>query len=160
MSTESKCVIAVRIAGRVGLRKTVADTLMLLHLTRANHATILSSSASQLGMLQKVKDYVTWGEGSPETIGLLLRSRGEFVGRIKLTEEELTDRSNFKSVDDFAKALCAGTANLKDVQGLKPVFRLHPPRGGFRGSRKRSFLARGELGYRGGAIVDLLSSMM
>ncbi len=160
MSAESKCVIAVRIAGRAGVREAIADTLKLLHLTRMNHATILSSSPSQLGMLQKVKDYVTWGKGTPETVSLLLLSRGELTGGIKLTEKELADRSAFKSIDNFAEALCAGTANLKNVQGLKPVFRLHPPRGGFRKSRKRPFAVGGELGHRGEAITDLLSSMM
>jgi large subunit ribosomal protein L30 len=156
----SKCLIAVRIAGRVGLSKDVEDTLRLLHLTRANHATILISSPSQLGMLQKVKDYVTWGEGIPKTVTLLIRCRGEFVGGIKLTDEGLAERSSFKSVDDLAGALCSGDAVLKDVEGLRPLFRLHPPRGGFRGSRKKAFVTGGEVGYRGEAIADLLSSMV
>jgi len=160
LSTESKCIIAVRIHGRVGLRSDIEDTLKLLHMTRANHATILPSNPSCIGMLQKVKDYVTWGEGTPETVSLLLRRSGEFSGGSKLTEEGLAARSDFKLVDDLAKALCAGKADLKDVQGLEPTFRLHPPRGGFRGSRKRSFASRGELGYRGEAIVDLISSMV
>jgi len=160
LSTKSKCVIVVRVAGRAGIRIDVKDTLKLLHLTRANHATILPSTPSYLGMLQKVKDYVTWGEGTPETVSLLLRHRGEFSGGTKLTEKELAERSNYTSVDDLAEALCSGTVHLKDVRGLKPVFRLHPPRGGFKGSRKRAFTAGGELGYRGEAITDLLSSMM
>ena len=160
MSAESKCIIAVRIAGRVGVDENIADTLKLIHLTRANHATILPSSPSQLGMLQRVKDHVTWGEGTPENVSLLIRSRGELIGGKGLTEKELAERSKFKSLDDLARALCAGTASLKDVQGLKPVLRLHPPRGGFKRSRKRPFGAGGELGYRGEAISDLLSSMV
>lgn len=160
MSTESKCIIAVRIHGRVGLRSDIEDTLRILHLTRANHATILPSNPSSLGMLQKVKDYITWGEGTPETVSLLLRRSGEFSGGAKLAEEGLAERSSFTLMDDLAKALCAGTADLKDVQGLEPTFRLHPPRGGFRGSRKRSYTSRGELGYRGEAIAGLISSMV
>jgi len=160
LSTESKCIIAVRIRGRVGLRRDTEDTLNLLHLTRANHATILPSNPSCLGMLQKVKDYVTWGEGTPETVSLLLRRSGEFSGGAKLAEEGLAGRSSFTLVDDLANALCAGTAGLKDVQGLEPTFRLHPPRGGFRRSRKRAYASRGELGYRGEAIVDFISSMV
>jgi large subunit ribosomal protein L30 len=156
----SKCVIVIRISGRVGLSKDIEDTLRFLHLTRANHATILASSPSQLGMLQKVKDHVTWGEGTPETVTLLIRGRGKFVGGIRLTDEGLNERSSFKSVDDLARALCAGDIALKDVKGLKPLFRLRPPRGGFRGSRKRAFVSGGEVGYRGEAIADLLSSMV
>jgi large subunit ribosomal protein L30 len=111
-------------------------------------------------MLQKVKDYVTWGEGTPENVALLIRRRGEFVGGIRVTDEELAGRSQFKSVDDLAVSLCAGDIGLKDVEGLEPLFRLHPPRGGFRGSRKKAFVAGGEAGYRGEVIADLLSSMV
>ena len=160
LSKISKCVIVVRISGRVGLSKDVEDTLKLIHLTRTNHATILTSSPSQLGMLQKVKDHVTWGEGTPETVTFLIRGRGEFVGGIKLTDESLNERSSFKSVDDLAEALCAGDIALKDIKGLKPLFRLRPPRGGFRGSRKKAFVTGGEVGYRGEAIADLLSNMV
>ncbi len=111
-------------------------------------------------MLQKVKDYVTWGEADAETLGLLLGRRGEFVGGTKLSDDRLAESSEFKSVKDLASSLCHGSVALKDVQGLKPVFRLHPPRGGFHGSRKNPFVTGGELGHRGKAIADLISSMV
>jgi len=102
---------------------------------------------------------VTWGEPDMDSVLRLLRKRSELVGGARLTEEELTERSSFETLDLFAEALCAGTADLTDVKGLKPVFRLHPPRGGFRGSRKSAFGAGGELGYRGKAITPLVSRM-
>jgi large subunit ribosomal protein L30 len=47
------------------------------------------------------------------------------------------------------------------VNGLKPVLRLHPPRGskGW-GGIKRSYTVGGALGFRGEAIRDLVSRMM
>ena len=68
---------------------------------------------------------------------------------------------SFLSIDDFAKALVSGEASMKDVDGLKPVLRLHPPRGskGW-GGIKRSYTVGGALGFRGEAISDLVSRMM
>ena len=58
----------------------------------------------------------------------------------------------------FAKKVAAGKARLRDVPGLKPVLRLHPPRRGWEGI-KRSFTEGGALGYRGDAINALLRRM-
>jgi len=46
------------------------------------------------------------------------------------------------------------------IPGLKPYFRLHPPKGGFKGSVKKPYNAGGELGYRGSAINDLIMRMI
>ena len=64
-------------------------------------------------------------------------------------------------MEKFAKALSSGEATMKDVTNLKPVLRLHPPRGskGW-GGIKRSYTVGGALGFRGEAIGDLVSRMM
>jgi len=55
----------------------------------------------------------------------------------------------------------ANDATVKDVAGLKRVFRLHPPRGskGW-GGIKRSFVVGGALGPRGDAIKPLVERMI
>jgi large subunit ribosomal protein L30 len=57
--------------------------------------------------------------------------------------------------------MAAGEATMKDVDGLKPIFRLHPPRGskGW-GGIKRSYTVGGALGFRGEAISDLAGRML
>jgi large subunit ribosomal protein L30 len=69
--------------------------------------------------------------------------------------------SNYKIVAAFAKAMAAGDATMKDVDGLKPIFRLHPPRGskGW-GGIKRAYTVGGALGFRGEAISDLAGRML
>jgi len=47
---------------------------------------------------------------------------------------------------------------MRDVPGLKPLFRLHPPRKGYEGI-KRSFKEGGALGYRADKINALLRRM-
>ena len=48
---------------------------------------------------------------------------------------------------------------LKDVEGVKPVLRLHPPVKGYEGN-KRSYVNGGALGYRGRDINALIDRML
>jgi len=140
--------IVVRIRGCVDVRKEINYTLRLLHLPRKFHATLIPDNDSYRGMLFKVKDYITWGPATPELIKELLLRRGRIVGNKPVTEEFLTEATGMKSVDEISKALAEGKLRLKDIKGLKPVFRLHPPRGGFKKSTKKSIGQGGELGFR------------
>ncbi len=105
-------------------------------------------------MLQKAKDYITWGEVDPKVVELLLRKRGELVGKKKL-DESLLKELGFSSFQELVTAVCEG----KRPPRLKKVFRLHPPRKGLK-SIKRPFGHGGDLGYRGKAINDLLLRMI
>lgn len=154
-----KCLAVVRIRGTVNVRRDVQHTLRLLHLNKVNHATLIPSTPHYLGMLQKAKDYITWGEVSKETILKLLKKRGMVVGGKKLTDEYVKQRG-FKDLDEVAEKIYSLKLNLKDLDGVKPVFRLHPPSGGFKKTLKRGFSEGGELGYRGGEINRLIEKMV
>jgi large subunit ribosomal protein L30 len=138
----------VRIRGRARVRREVEDTLRMLRLTRVNHCTLIDDREQYLGMLAKVKDYVTWGEVDAEAVERLLRLRGELEGGGRLNDEYLRRNTRFKSIKAFAREFIAHKAELRDIPGLKPFFRLHPPRKGY-GGVKRSVKEGGALGYRG-----------
>jgi large subunit ribosomal protein L30 len=140
--------ILVRVRGPVGVRRDVSHTLNLLRLPRRFHATIIPQSESIEGMLQKVKDYVMWGLADPEMVKKLLLTRGRLEGNKPLSEEYLLEKTGLKSLDDVAEALSSGKLTLEEIDGLKPVFRLHPPRGGFKHSTKKNVGMGGELGCR------------
>ena len=53
-----------------------------------------------------------------------------------------------------------GEVKLKDINELKPVFRLAPPKGGHRGTIKKAFHAGGTLGNVSEYINVLASKMM
>ena len=148
----------VRVRGRVGVPQEVENTLRMLKLTRVNHCVFVDDRPTYRGMLQKAKDYITWGEVTPEEVALILRSRGELAGGKRLTDAYVKEHTKFKSIDDFARAFVEFNAELSDIPRLKPVFRLHPPRKGYRGI-KRSFVEGGALGYRGEAMKELLRRM-
>jgi len=133
--------------------------LELLHLPKTNNAVLVDNSPSMLGMLRRVQSYVTWGEISNETIVALLLKRGRLSGDKKLTEE-YAQKAGYKSLTELAAALgCCKTA-YRNLQGVQPVFKLHPPKKGFKGKTKKSFRAGGEAGYRGNAINDLVTRMI
>jgi large subunit ribosomal protein L30 len=149
----------LRLRGKGDLRHTVKDTLRLLHLTRQNHCTVVPQDATYRGMLQLVKDHVTWGEVDPEVLARLLLKRGRRVGDRPIDDAFIKDHSKYKSIWDLSQALAKGDARLSEVRELRPVLRLPPPRRGFRGI-KRGFHDGGDLGYRGKAINDLLGRML
>jgi large subunit ribosomal protein L30 len=102
---------------------------------------------------------VTWGEVSLENIVLLLRKRGRVVGNRKLTDEYVKE-IGYESLENLAEAIHMGKVEFCGLLKVKPVFRLHPPKKGFRGKVKRSFAAGGVTGYRGEAINDLIERMV
>lgn len=136
----------VRVRGRVGVRRDIADTLKMLRLHRVNHAVLVDETPSYEGMLQKAKDYITWGEIDLDTLVELIKKRGRLPGN-KRVDEEYFKELGYSSIKEFAKALLNNETSLEDA-GLKPVFRLHPPRKGYE-SVKKPFSEGGSLGYRG-----------
>lgn len=149
----------IRLRGKHDLRKTVDDTLHMLHLTRQNHCVIVPKDATYTGMLQLVKDFVTWGEVDAEILAKTLLRRGRAVGDRPIDDAFVQAHSAFKSIWDLSQAVAKGEATLKDVADLRPVLRLHPPVKGLR-AIKRGFHDGGDLGYRGTAINDLLQRML
>ncbi|HDI75294.1 MAG TPA: 50S ribosomal protein L30, partial [Thermoprotei archaeon] len=130
-----KRLAVIRIRGTVGVRKDIEYTLRLLRLVRKFHAVVIDDRPDYLGMLQKVKDYVTWGEIDAETLAELLRKRGRLAGNRRLTDEDVK-KLGYSSIEEFAEAVIEFKAELSDIPGLKPVFRLDPPKGGFKGTIK------------------------
>ncbi|MFB0560771.1 MAG: 50S ribosomal protein L30 [Candidatus Lokiarchaeia archaeon] len=156
----NKLLAVIRLRGVVNVRSEINDTLKMLRLHHVNHSAIINNSPSYLGMLQKAKDYITWGEIDAETLTLLLSKRGRLIGNKRLSDQYIKEKSKFKTIDEFVKAVYEKQAKLSDLPDIKPVFRLHPPKGGFYRTIKRAFRANGELGYRGEKINELLKKMI
>lgn len=156
---KGKCLVILRIRGEVGIRKELEYVFKLLHLTRKNHATIIEGTPSYLGMIQKIKDYATWGEASSDTISHILRERGLIKGNKRLTDDYVKENLSYDSIDGLAKAISESIVDLRKLPNVKPVFRLHPPKGGFRKAVKKPY-PEGELGYRGEEINQLLKKMI
>ena len=151
----------VRLRGTADVPYDVEYTLRLLRLVRRFHAVIYPKSPSLDGNLEVVKDWVTWGEISKETLKNLISRRGRLVGGRPITEDDIRRIFKLSGLDELVNALYEGRILWhKYSDYVKPVFRLHPPKGGFKGSIKEPYNAGGELGYRGEAINELLARMI
>ena len=148
----------IRIRGRTGIKRNLADTLDMLNLTRISHAVVIPETPSYKGMLQKAKDYITWGEISEDTFKELVSERGRLPGNKRVTDEYVKENTDYDSVDALAVAIYNQETTLKEV-GLKPIFRLNPPRKGYE-STKKPYHEGGSIGYRSEKINELLEKMI
>ena len=160
MSEAEKIIIAIRVRGQVRVRPQIEDTLDKLLLGRLHQARIFTVTSSLQGMITKSKDYITWGEPSEEVIEKLLSKRGRLPGNGRLTDTYVKKNSKYTTIKALAKAIASGKANVKDVEGLKPVFRLTPPSKGYKGKKNLGVGMGGITGYRGEGINKLVLRMI
>ncbi|MBS3163424.1 50S ribosomal protein L30 [Candidatus Woesearchaeota archaeon] len=153
-------IAVIQIRGGIGIKETIKTTLNLLRLYKKNSCIIINETPSFMGMLNSLKDQVTWGEIDKETFRLLLEKRGRLPGNMLITEEYLKKSLNL-SFDQFAEQFLANKKELKDIPGLKQFFRLTPPIKGFENKgTKKPFSMGGALGYRKDNINDLIRRML
>ena len=135
----------VLVRGLAGLTQKVKDTLAMLRLTRKNFCVVVPNNPVYVGMINKVKDYVTWGVIDDATYSELIEKRGEeYKGRL----EDSKKKYNYKTLRVNGKH-------------YKPYFRLNPPKKGFgRKGIKVAFKVGGALGNRNEAINDLIKRML
>ncbi|HEV2316469.1 MAG TPA: uL30 family ribosomal protein [Thermoplasmata archaeon] len=142
----------IRVRGTIHARHDIRETLEHLHLLRPNHATIVPERPEFRGMLARVQGYVTWGEAEPATVTELLKVRGT-------TDEGGQLAANGTAADLGAITLTVLERGLTHAPGIRPLFRLKAPTGGWR-STKKPFSLGGALGYRGRQINDLARRML
>ncbi|MFO7797721.1 MAG: 50S ribosomal protein L30 [Promethearchaeati archaeon] len=159
---EPKLYFAIRIRGSPGMSKKLDDTLKMLRMHKVNHGVLLWGTKSVVGMLKKVKDFIAFGEIDEKTLVRLLRVRGRAEGNKHLTDDYIKNLTDYKTIKEFAKDLHSGKIkyNTDHLYKVKPVFRLHPPIKGHRGSIKKAFNEGGTLGYVGNYINELIYRMV
>ncbi len=139
-------IAVVRVRGLIGVRHDIERTLKKLRLYKKNYCVVVQKSPSYLGMIKKVKDYVTWGGIDDGTYNALIEKRmEEYKGRV----------SDSKGKINYNKFI--------DVNGkkIKKIFRLNSPKKGYgRKGIKVSFKVGGALGYREDKISDLIERML
>jgi large subunit ribosomal protein L30 len=156
---DRKCIAAVKVRGTVSAQRESKETLMMLRLSRTNHAVLIDNRPAFKGMLQRVQSYVTWGEVSKETVALMLQKRGRLAGDKKLTDE-YAQKVGYKSLSELVDAIATCKVEHQKLPSIQPIFRLHPPSKGFKGKTKKGYKSGGEAGYRGEAINDLIKRMV
>ena len=72
-----KKIIIIRLTGQININSDIKMTLKLLNLPRKYSCVIVEDNKETLGMINKVKDFVTWGSVTEETLTALESKRKE-----------------------------------------------------------------------------------
>ena len=156
----SKRFAVIRVRGVNNVRRSISDTCKLLNVAKLHNLTFVDDRTSYKGMLQKAKDWVTWGEVTADSVETVLAKWGRLPGNKPLTDAYVKENTKFATIKAFSKAFVDLKADLRDIPNLKPFFRLHPPRKGYeRKGIKYHYSVGGALGYRGETINQLISKM-
>lgn len=136
-----KLLAVIRISGMIKVNKDIADTLDRLRLRRKYSCVLVDSgNKNVMGMLKKVKFYVAYGSVDRETLVELVKERGS---------------GDDVDAEKVVNGLMGGVG-LKEL-GLKPFFKLHPPR---KGIKSKLQYPRGVLGDNKEDINKLIKRML
>ena len=137
--------LVVRIKGQADCPYWATTTMTLLKLDKKYRATILPAKENTLGMLNKVKHYVSWMQLDASLAKELIDKKARKDGYQKITATDLKELG-FTSTEALGSALAEGKATLSKLKPLKPWFALAPPRHGFKRSTKKLYGQKGILG--------------
>lgn len=142
---EKLCVIKIR--SDIKSKGSERKILQALGLKKQNMCAVIDKNDVNLGAVEKVEGYVTYGEINKDMLKKLIK---------KYSKVQMKD----SDIDTFIEDFYANNKSFKDI-GLSHIFRLHPPRGGFeRKGKKVPFKSGGAVGYRADKINELLSRMI
>ncbi len=146
----------IRLAGKADINKGTIDTLKMLRIDYPNNCVLVPETSDFKGMLQRVKDYVTFGEIDKKVLVELLKKRLKNNDNRAMDAKSLKDVLGVSSLDELADALMTGKIKLNRL--TRPFFRLTPPSKGFKDVTAQ--YPKGDLGYRGNAINPLIEKMI
>ena len=138
-------ILVIRISGQVNVPDEIKEALNRINIERKYSATLLHPTRENLKLLTKIRNYVAYGDIDTSTLKELIKKRTQPLAKNKkINPEEIIsqlDKKSFKSI------------------GLKPFFRLHPPRKGIE-SKKHFGIGKGVLGDNKEKINDLVRRML
>ncbi len=140
-------IAVILIRSRTQITGNILDTLDMLKLFKRNVCVVVDDTPAMRGMVDKVKDYVTFGVINDDMYEKLMQKRAEeYKGRLSDRKELI--RYDSKYVEH-------------DGKKYKCFFRLSPPRKGYgRKGIKAPFVVGGALGNRHEKINDLIERML
>ncbi len=135
-------IIAIRISGLVEMLKRNQETLFRMHLRRKYSAVLLKENEETKNLLQIVRNFVAYGKIDSKILEELIAKRGKSKDNKKVDAKKIME---IIEKDGFEKS------------GLKPFFRLHPPRGGI---NSKAHYPKGVLGDNKEEINELVRRML
>ncbi len=138
-------ILVIRISGQVEVPTDIEDTLFHMRLRKKFTAVLMKDNKETKSMLIKVRSFVAFGPIAPDTLVELIEKRAQLApGTKKIDAQKVAAGLEKSSPEDL---------------GIKPFFRLHPPRGGI-DSKTHFPIRKGVLGDNKEKINDLVRRML
>lgn len=138
-------IIVIRISGQVDIDHDIKEALHRLRIRRKYSAVLVSPTKENLSLIKKLRNHTAFGTINKETLEELIEKRAVPINKkTKIDSKKIIEQLDKKS--------------LKEL-GIKPFFRLHPPRKGI-DSKKHFGVNRGVLGDNKEKINDLVRRML
>ena len=137
--------LVVNIHGAINSAAPVRKALGELKVIRKFSASVVTDDPTTVGMLKLCKDRLAWSPIEADFLATLLEKRG-MVSSTSVLDQASLKKLGYKKHRDLAAKMVKDQVRLSEVEGVKPFFRLAPPRGGFKQSMRRQFTQRGMLG--------------
>ena len=136
--------LVIRISGIPEVPDKIEEALYRLRLRKKYTAVLIKSTEENLKLVKKLRDYVAYGTIEKETLEKLVTARAQGISGKKFDIKKVLTELDKK--------------NLADL-GVKPFFRLHPPRKGIE-SKKHFGVGKGVLGDNKENINKLVERML
>ncbi|HXW36870.1 MAG TPA: uL30 family ribosomal protein [Nitrososphaerales archaeon] len=150
--------LVVNLRGKINSSQGVRRALSEMRVERKFTATVVTDEPSTLGMLKSCKDFIAWTPIDGELLSSLLEKRGMLTESKRLDGPALS-KLGFGKHSEVAEMMIKEQKRLASVRGIRPFFRLSPPRGGFKSSLRRQATERGTLGANPG-LTDIVRRMI
>ena len=139
-------IAVIRISGMIGIDESLKEGLYRLRLRRKYACVLIEDTKENRKLLSRLRNVVAYGKISPETQKELVEKRALPIDKsTKIDAEKVSKEIGKKSFEEL---------------GIKPFFRLHPPRGGIESKKHFGVSSRAVLGDNGDKINDLIRRML
>jgi large subunit ribosomal protein L30 len=138
-------ILVVNVHGAINSSAPVRKALEELKVVRKFSATVVTDDGPTMGMLKLCKDHTAWSPVDKDFLASLLKKRG-MVSSARTLDGAALKELGFKKHEELAAKMVKEDLRLSAVSGIRPFFRLAPPKGGFKQSMRRQYTERGMLG--------------
>ena len=135
-------ILAIRISGHVEMPKDAEETLFRMRMRKKYSAVLLKETQESQNLLQVVRNFIAYGKIDQKTLEELLSKRAKSLDKKKVDAKKTAEIILNEGIEKT---------------GIKPFFRLHPPR---KGIDSKLHYPKGVLGDNGDKINELVRRML
>ena len=137
--------LAVNLHGLINSSGPVRKALTELKVERKFSASVFTDDENTVGMLKLCKDRLAWAPVDEGMLATLLAKRG-MVSESKPLDSASLKGMGYRSHEELAQKMLKDGIRLSKLNGVRPFFRLAPPKGGFKRSMRKQYSEKGLLG--------------